>query len=237
MQVSNADRAALAAGLCEYEAKALLSRHGLPVSEEQLARSADEATAIAARFGAAIALKIQSRQIPHKTEVGGVVLGLRDPDAIGKAYEALIERAGRAAPDAAIDGVLVQKMQAVGRELAIGVVQDPDFGPMMMVGMGGIHIEVMRDVAIEPLPVRRPDAERMLRSLRAWPLLEGVRGEAAADIEAVMALMESLSMMVEGAAGAVREIDLNPVFVYPRGKGAVIIDALVVGAKNAGAGH
>jgi acyl-CoA synthetase (NDP forming) len=149
----------------------------------------------------------------------------------------LIERAGRAAPDAAIDGVLVQKMQAVGRELAIGVVQDPDFGPMMMVGMGGIHIEVMRDVAIEPLPVRRPDAERMLRSLRAWPLLEGVRGEAAADIEAVMALMESLSMMVEGAAGAVREIYLNPVFVYPRGKGAVIIDALVVGAKNAGAGH
>ncbi|MDB5582428.1 MAG: CoA-binding domain protein [Bradyrhizobium sp.] len=227
------DRCLLAGGLCEYDAKALLGRHGIAISEERLVQSADEAVAVAKAFGQPVALKIQSRHIPHKTEIGGIILGLSDPDQVHAAYGTLLERAGTAVPDAAINGVLVQKMQAPGRELAIGIVEDPAFGPMMMVGMGGIYIEVMKDVALEPLPVRREQALAMLQRLRAWPLLQGARGKPPADVEAVATMMEQLSRMVEGAGGACREIDLNPVFVYDEGDGAVVVDAIVVGRDEA----
>lgn len=227
-----ADVVSMSCGLCEYEAKALLKRYGLPVGEEALARSQDDAVAIAAGYGSAVALKIQSRQIPHKTEVGGVTLGLKTADEVRDAYVTLLERAKRLAPHATVDGVLVQKMQPVGRELAIGIVQDADFGPMMMVGMGGIHIEVLKDIIVEPLPVRRDGALAMLRRLRAWPLLEGVRGQAGADVEAVAHAMEALSRLVEASPGGAREIDLNPVFVYDAGQGAKIVDALIIGAAE-----
>ncbi|MBK5265553.1 MAG: acetate--CoA ligase family protein [Alphaproteobacteria bacterium] len=223
------DVTALAGGLCEYEAKALLKRYGLPVGDEALAKTADEAAQIAAGFAAPVALKIQSRQIQHKTEIGGVLLGLNDAAEIKAGFDTVMARAGQHAPDATVDGVLVQKMAPMGRELAVGIVHDADFGPMMMVGLGGIFIEVLKDVVIEPLPVRRDTALSMLRRLRAWPILEGTRGKPAADIEAVAMLMEKLSRMVEGAGDACREIDLNPVFVYDEGKGAIIVDSMIVG--------
>lgn len=223
------DIAALAAGMCEYEAKALLKRYGLPVGEESLARSADDAVGIAAGFASPVALKIQSRQVQHKTEIGGVLLGVQGDTDVRAGFSALMDRAREHAPGAAVDGVLVQKMAPMGRELAVGIVHDADFGPMMMVGLGGIFIEVLKDVVIEPLPVRRETALAMLTRLRAWPILEGTRGKAAADIDAVAELMEKLSLLVEGAGGACREIDLNPIFVYDAGEGAAIVDAMIVG--------
>lgn len=224
--------AALADGLVEYEAKALLARHGQPGGNEVLARSAAEAVAAAREIGAPVALKIQSAAIQHKTEVGGVALGLEGEDAVRGAYEKMMATVGEKRPDAAIDGILVQKMLKPGTEFALGIVRDPDFGPLMMVGLGGVFIEILKDVTVEPLPVSRDKAMAMLRRLKAWPILDGARGRAPLDVEALAGAMEQLSRLVEGSGDAVREIDLNPVFVYPRGEGIAIADALVVGRNE-----
>jgi acyl-CoA synthetase (NDP forming) len=132
-----------------------------------------------------------------------------------------------------VHGVLVQEMLPIGRELALGIVRDVNFGPILMVAMGGIFLEVQRDVVFEPLPVRRSTAHAMLRRLRGWPVLRGFRGAEGADLDALADLMERLSVLVETSGDVVREIDLNPVFVYDSGKGLVVVDALVVGSKSA----
>jgi len=216
--------------LCEYEAKALLREHGIISPAERLAMSADEAVAIAAGYGGAVALKIQSPQIPHKTEVGGVVLNLGSEAEIRAAYDELVERACRLAPAATIHGVLVQKMTPKGLEMALGIVRDPDFGPMMMVGLGGVHIEVLNDVVFELLPVRHNTALAMLKRLRGAALLDGVRGEPARDIEALATLMTKLSLLIERSGELIAEVDLNPVFVHA--KGLDIVDAMIVGTDN-----
>jgi acyl-CoA synthetase (NDP forming) len=237
LAVPQEDRALLAGGLCEYQAKALFARYGIPITEERLVQSADDVVAAMSRMSGKVALKIQSRQIPHKTEMGGVILGLQGESEARAAYGALRERARVEAPAAVIEGILVQRMLAAGHELALGVVQDADFGPVMVVGMGGIYIEILKDVVIEPLPIRRERALSMLRRLRAWPLLSGARGKAAADIDAVADVMERLSLLVEGSGDACREIDLNPVFVYDEGHGVVVVDALVVGRDESAVSH
>ncbi|MFB0874484.1 MULTISPECIES: acetate--CoA ligase family protein [unclassified Sphingobium] len=224
-----ADVAALAGGLSEYKAKALLARQGLPGGDDVLARSADEAVEAAKAIAAPVALKIQSDAIQHKTEVGGVALGLEGEAAVRASFEQMIASVTAKRPDAVLDGILVQKMLKPGTEFALGIVRDPDFGPMMMAGLGGVYIEVLKDVTIEPLPVRRDTALAMLRRLQAWPVLDGARGRAPLDVDALTHAMEQLSLLVEGSGDAVREIDLNPVFVYPRGEGIAIADALVVG--------
>lgn len=219
----------LVEGVCEYAAKDVLRRHGLPVPDGTLATSADEAVAAARTVGYPVALKIQSSRIPHKTEIGGVILGSADEVAVRAAFDTLMERGLRAAPTFAIAGVLVQAMLAPAREIALGIVRDRDFGPMMMVGLGGIHVEVLKDVTLEPLPVSRDTARRMLRRLRGWPILAGVRGEAPADIEGVAGTMEKLSDFVLAHGAGIDEIDLNPVFVYRQGEGVAIVDAVVSG--------
>src|ERR1700688_444370 len=166
LSVSHRDRALFAGGLCEHEAKALFARYGIPITQERLVRSADLAVEAMATVSAPVALKIQSRQIPHKTEMQGVILGLQGESAVRAAYAALLDRARIATPTARIDGVLVQKMLSPGHELALGVVQDPDFGSMMIVGMGGIYMEIFNDIVIEPLPIRHERALTMLRRLR-----------------------------------------------------------------------
>lgn len=223
------DIEALAGGLSEYKAKILLARHGLPGGSDILARSADDAVAAARAIATPVALKVQSNAIQHKTEIGGVALGLDGDDAVRAAYEQMMAAVAAKRPDAAVDGVLVQPMLEPGTEFALGIVRDPDFGPMMMAGLGGVYIEVLKDVTIEPLPVRRDTALAMLRRLQAWPVLDGARGRARLDVTALTSAMEQLSLLVEGSGDAVREIDLNPVFVYSEGKGIAIADALVIG--------
>ena len=215
--------------LCEYEAKALLRDNGFVTPKEQLAKTAEEAVAIAKGLGGKVALKIQSRQIQHKTEVDGVVLGLQSDDSVRTAFNDLLTRGKKAVPDADIHGVLVAEMARPGLEMAIGVVRDADFGPMMMVGLGGIHIEVLKDVAWELLPVRKTTALDMLKRLRGYALLEGVRGQPRRDIEALAELMEKLSRLVEQSGELIAEIDLNPVFLHAEGEGLDIVDAMMVG--------
>jgi succinyl-CoA synthetase beta subunit len=213
--------------LTEVASKKLLARYGVPLPPEALATSEDEAIAAASRIGSAVALKAQSPDILHKTEAGAVMLGLSG-DAVREGYCTVLARAKAAYPNAKIDGVLVQAMAKRGREMILGVTRDPDFGPMLMVGLGGIHVEVLKDVAFAPVPLGAEDALDLIGQLKGAALLDAVRGEPAADRDALTRLMVALSRFAADHADAIAEIDLNPVIVHAAGEGLTIVDALIV---------
>jgi succinyl-CoA synthetase beta subunit len=223
-------RALAAAGpvLTEVEAKALLTRYGVPRPPEVLATSADEAVAAAALIGGPVALKVQSPEITHKTEAGAVDLGIAGDAAVRSAHDRVLANARAAYPDAAIQGVLVQAMAPRGRDIIVGVTRDPTFGLMLMVGLGGIYVEVLRDVAFAPIPIGPSEALRLLGELRGAALLGGVRGEPAADRTALAELIAALSHFAADHAELIEEIDLNPVIVHPQGEGVTVVDALIV---------
>jgi acetate---CoA ligase (ADP-forming) len=223
-------RAFAAAGpvLTELASKKLLARYGVSLPPEALATSESEALAAASRIGGAVALKVQSPDILHKTEAGAVMLSLSGEAALRDGYHTVLARAKAAYPNAKIDGVLVQAMARRGREMILGVTRDPDFGPMLMVGLGGIHVEVLRDVAFAPVPLGMDDALDLIGQLKGVALLDAVRGEPAADRDALARLMVALSRFAADHADAVAEIDLNPVVVHAAGEGLTIVDALIV---------
>jgi acyl-CoA synthetase (NDP forming) len=212
----------------EANAKAALARAGLPVLKETVAKSLDEARAAARETGFPLVLKIVSPDIAHKTEVGGVVIGVKDDAQLAREYDALLSRVAAHAPKARIDGVLVAQMAQGGTELILGSKNDPVFGPVVMVGLGGIYAEVMNDVALETAPVDEAQALAMLRSLKTFPLLDGARGRQKADVEAAAAAIAALSRFAAAHADSVAEIDVNPLLVQDAGKGAYALDALLV---------
>lgn len=214
--------------LCEYEAKALLESYDVPRPQEALATNPTDAAATATRIGYPVALKIQSPDIPHKTEMGGVVLNLDSEDAVRKALAEILQRANKHHADAVIHGVLVQKMAPKGQEIILGITRDPEFGPQLMVGLGGIHVEVLRDVAFSPVPLDEDEANRLLAGLKGAKLLEGVRGAPASDTGALVRLMVSLGRFAADHVDDIEEIDLNPVLVHPVGQGLTVVDALIV---------
>jgi acyl-CoA synthetase (NDP forming) len=226
-------RALAAAGpvLTEAEAKALLTRYGVERPAEALVTSADEAAAAAARIGGPVALKVQSPDITHKTEAGALALGLSGEGAVREAYQRIIGNAARAQGDAAIHGVLVQEMAPRGQEMILGVTRDPTFGPMLMVGLGGIHVEVLRDIVFAPVPIGQEEALSLLGELQGAALLEGLRGAPPADRAALAKLMATLSRFAADHADLIEEIDLNPVIVHPQGQGLTVVDALIVKRK------
>jgi acyl-CoA synthetase (NDP forming) len=213
--------------LTEHRAKALLAPYGLPPSQEKLATSAEEAAAAADALGYPVALKIASPDLPHKTEADGVVLGLPNRQAVTAAYAQIIAAAKRYKPDAQIDGVLVQRMAPKGFELVIGMVNDPTFGPIMMVGFGGTTVELFGDVVHRPAPIDIEEAVTMLRSLRSARLLEGFRGAAPVDIAPVAKLIASLSQAAIAYRDSIAEMELNPVILHADGSGLTIADALI----------
>ena len=217
--------------LIEAEAKALLARYGVPRPPEALVASADEAVATAARIGRSVALKVQSPDITHKTEAGALALGITGDAAVRQAYQQVLVSAERAHPGAAIRGVLVQAMAVPGREIILGVTRDPDFGPMLMVGLGGIHVEVLRDVVFAPVPIGHDEALSLLGELKGATLLDGVRGALPADHAALAELIAILSRFAADHADLIEEIDLNPVIVHERGEGLTVVDALIVKRK------
>jgi acyl-CoA synthetase (NDP forming) len=222
---------ALAAGapvLTEVEAKALLARYGVPRPRETLATSAGEAADAAARIGGPVALKVQSPDITHKTEAGGIALGILGETAVGEAYERVLGSAKRAYPEAVTDGVLVQAMAPPGREFILGITRDAGFGPMLMVGLGGIHVEVLRDIAFAPVPIGEEQALALLDQLKGAALLGEIRGAPPADRAALAALIANLSRFAADHAELIEEIDLNPVIVHPQGQGLTVVDALIV---------
>lgn len=213
----------------EHAAKAALAAAGVPVLPEAVADSADAAVARAAELGFPVVLKILSAHIPHKTEAGGVALNLRDAAAVREAHARILANAARYAPEARIDGILVAPMATGGvGELIMGVSRDPVFGPVVMVGTGGIHAEILRDTAVQTAPVTLPEAEAMIRGLRLFPVLDGARGQPKGDIAAAAQALVRLSEFACRHAGDVAEIDLNPVLVRPAGQGVAALDALIV---------
>lgn len=214
--------------LSEAEGKALLREAGLPVPPARLATSADRAVEALAALGAPVAMKIASADIAHKSDVGGVALDIREPAEAAVAWERIVAAAREAMPRAAIDGVLVEPMAlAGGLELLVCVARDPSFGYILTLGLGGLHVELLRDVARAMLPVDADMAAGMLARLRAAPILSGVRGREGHDVDALCALVESVSNFVAARGHGIEEVELNPVWVGPKGAGVRVLDAVV----------
>jgi acetate---CoA ligase (ADP-forming) len=219
--------------VCEWQARPVLATYGIGTNMAgELVGSVDAAVAVAQKFGGSVALKVQSPDLPHKTEAGAVALDLASPDAVRAAYERVLTGASRHAPKARVLGVLVQPMAPPGREVILGVKRDATFGPLLMVGLGGAQVEVFKDVVLAPLPLSDDDARDMLARLKGVPLLEAFRGQPAADVEALVELMVRLGQLAADHADTIAEVDLNPVLVHERGKGVSVVDALIVKRAN-----
>jgi acetate---CoA ligase (ADP-forming) len=217
--------------LIEAETKALLARYGVARPAEALVTSAEEAAVAAAKIGAPVALKVQSPDITHKTEAGAVALNVVGDASVRDAYQHVVAAAKTAHPEAAINGVLVQAMAPPGHEVILGITHDASFGAILMVGFGGIHVEVLRDVVFSPVPVGHDEALSLLGQLKGAALLDGVRGAPPADRAALAELIVTLSRFAADHAELIEEIDLNPVIVHPEGQGLTVVDALIVKRK------
>ena len=220
---------AAAAALSEHEAKALLAERGLCVPPGRLTESAAEAVAAAEQLGYPVALKIASPDVLHKSDVGGVRLGLRGPEAVAQAYQAVLAAARAAVPQARLGRVLVERMAAPGQEVIVGLIRDPLFGPVVMFGLGGVFVEVLRDVSFRVAPIDAAEARAMIDELRGAPILHGRRGQPPIDFDALVEVL----LAVAGPTGLalthpqpIAELDLNPVLVGP--DGATVVDARIV---------
>lgn len=212
----------------EAGGKAALAAAGMPVLQERVVNTTDEALAAAREIGFPVVLKIVSSDIAHKTEVGGVVVGVRTEAQLAQEYPALLTRVAQKAPQARIDGVLVAQMAQGGTELILGTKTDPVFGPIVIVGLGGIFAEVMKDVALQSAPVDEATAMAMLRSLKSFAMLDGARGQPKADVAAAAKAVAALSRFAAWHTSSVAEIDVNPLLVMDEGQGAYALDALLV---------
>lgn len=211
--------------LNEIESKQVLAEAGLPVVPARLARTQEEAVKLAQDIGFPVVLKVVSPDISHKTEVGGIRLGLGSPQEVAVAFDDIAASVRQYQPSAKIEGLSVQAMAPAGIEVIMGMTKDPQFGPLLMFGLGGILVEVLRDVAFRIVPLTPKDAQQMVREIKGYPILEGYRGQPQADMEALERLLLRLSQFVE-AHPEVEELDLNPVFAYP--DRAVAVDARIV---------
>ncbi len=218
----------------DEEARKVLSAYGIRVPRSLLASSAEEAAAAAEELGYPVAAKIASPDILHKTDIGGVRLDLGDTGDVRDAFDLLTYRAQRYMPQATLWGVVVQEMMPEGREILVGMSRDPQFGPLLAFGLGGIYVETLRDVAFRLAPVSRWEAEDMIQEIAGYPLLRGVRGEPPADIEEVVDCLLRVSQLVTEYDDIV-EMDINPLLVMEAGKGAVALDARMTLASPDGA--
>ena len=212
--------------LSEYEAKVLLSQFGIDVPEVALAKNADMAASMAEKLGYPVALKLQSPDISHKSDAGAVFLNLANAQSVTEHYAKVLANARAYAPEADVHGVLVQKMAAPGLEIIAGIVNDPDFGPMVMVGLGGIFVEILDDVAMAPAPFDGMTAYALLQKLKGFKIFSGVRGQQPKDVEALAHFLVQLSQIAWLTRDSLQELDVNPIFVHDKGKGITIVDAL-----------
>jgi acetyltransferase len=210
--------------LGEREAREVIAAYGFRLPKNLVARTVEEAVETARAIGFPVALKIVSPDILHKTDVGGVRLGLADADAVARGFAAIDTSVRRFFPSAVIQGIAVQEMIPAGKEVILGMTRDPQFGPLLMFGLGGIYVEVLKDVAFRLAPVGPDEAEQMVREIRSFPLLAGVRGERPSDMDAMVESLGRLSQLSLDFPEIV-ELDINPLLVQPEGEGAVAIDA------------
>ncbi|MBW8640693.1 acetate--CoA ligase family protein [Hoeflea sp. WL0058] len=214
--------------MSEVTAKVILTEAGLSFPAERLASTPDEAVKAAEQIGYPVVLKICSPDIAHKTEISGVAVNLRDAQTVRDNAEAILARAAEMRPNARVEGLIVAPMLGDGVETIVGVAQDSVLGPVVMFGLGGIFVEVLKDVTFRAAPFGLEEARRMIREIKGFPLLEGVRGAGRSDIEALAQLLSDLSRFAYAHRDQIDSIDLNPVRVMPEGQGAVALDALIV---------
>jgi acyl-CoA synthetase (NDP forming) len=214
--------------LSEWDAKQVLAAYDIRTPREELVDSADDAVRAADAIGYPVVLKGCGAQLAHKSELGLVKVGLQSPDAVRSAYAAIV------ATDAPMDGVLVAEMVTGGVETVVGIAYDELFGPVVMAGLGGVFVEVFKDVAFRVPPFDADEARRMLDELQGLPLLEGARGRPRADVDALVDVICTVQRMALDLADSVRELDINPLVVLPEGQGAVALDALVVPHRSRG---
>lgn len=217
--------------LSEHESKQELKVYGVPVPDEVIVTSKEEAAQFAKNHPDPLVMKVESADILHKSDVGGVKLNVCGPEAAEKAYEEIMESVTAKRPDAHINGILTVPMLDAGVEIIIGVNNDPQFGPMIMVGMGGVFVEVFKDVALYPAPLKEEEALEMLKSLKSFKLLNGYRGTEKCDIKALCQTIVAISNYAQANKDVLKELDINPLFVYPEGKGVGVADALIVKRK------
>lgn len=210
----------------EHEAKRILREYGIESTREDLAMSKAQARAIALRIGYPVALKVQSPDIPHKTEAGGLRLGLESDAELERAYEEILLNVAAYQPGARLEGVLVQEMVCDAVEVILGVVNKPQFGPAIMFGLGGIYAEVLGDVCFRFPPITHDVAHDMLQAVRGYPILAGARGKPLADLVALADTIVKLSVLAIDLKDVVAELDINPLFVFHSG-GVKAGDALI----------
>jgi len=211
--------------LTEIESKELLRQVGISVIDTRLAASREEAISISRQLGFPVVLKIASPDIVHKSDAGGVKLGLKTSKQVGKAYDDILAAIGQKYSEAKIQGVSVQKMARPGVEVIMGMSKDAQFGPVLMFGLGGILVEILKDVSFRIVPLTKRDARAMIREIKGYPLLEGYRGQEPVDVANLEELILKVSSFAEQHP-EVKELDLNPVFAYSNG--AVAADARIV---------
>ncbi len=210
--------------LGEEDARQVISSYGFKLPRSILAASEAEAVKAAGEIGYPVVVKISSPDILHKSDIGGVVVGVKNAEEVQRCFGAITQRARRHIPDADIKGVLVQQMVAGGKEVILGMSRDPQFGPLLMFGLGGIYTEALKDVTFRLAPVGLAEAEEMIQEIRAYPLLQGVRGEKPADVAAIADNIVRLSQLVMDFP-EIMEMDINPLLVFPKDGGAIALDA------------
>ncbi len=212
--------------LGEYDGAELLKCYGFDLPPMEIAQSASDAVKIADRIGYPVVMKIASPQILHKSDAGGVALNLKNPEAVEKSFADIMKNAAAYDPDAQIDGVLVQKMAPPGQEVILGVSKDPGFGHLLMFGLGGIYVELFKNVTFRLAPIGRNNARRMITGIKGFEILTGFRGKPEADLEKLEKLLVSLSRMVMDNP-QIKELDINPLLVHEKGRGATVADIII----------
>ncbi len=211
--------------LLEHEAKALCAEYGIPVTKVELAQNEHEASKLAKKIGFPVVLKIVSPDIIHKSDVGGVVIDVRSEKEVQLTYSQVMANIKKNVPDASVIGILIQEMAPQSTEVIIGAIKDPQFGPTLMFGLGGIFVEILEDVTFRIAPITEDEAHEMITEVKAYPILKGYRNTPPADTSALVEILMNTSRLVTEHQ-EIREIDLNPIMVYE--KGAKVVDARVI---------
>jgi acyl-CoA synthetase (NDP forming) len=217
--------------LSEFDSRQELSQFGIPFPNQMKIKTAEELNRAAERLEFPLVMKINSSEILHKSDVGGVKVNIKNFEEAKLAKESIYSNVGEKAKGMSHDGILVQEMAPQGLEMIVGISSDSQFGPMLLVGMGGIFVEVFKDVAMYPVPINKKEAVEMLKALKSYKLLTGYRGSEAGDLDALTDLMINVSQYAHENRNNLKELDLNPVFVYPEGKGVCAVDSLIVKYK------
>jgi acetate---CoA ligase (ADP-forming) subunit beta len=211
--------------LLETEAKTICMEYDIPVTKFELAKNETDAVKYAEKIGFPIVLKIVSPDIIHKSDVGGVIVGVKNATEVKDAYRKIMGTVKKHDPKARIEGMLVQEMAPSGTEVIVGSIKDPQFGPALMFGLGGIFVEVLKDVTFRIAPITEDEAEEMINEVKAYPLLKGYRNTPPADIKAIIKILMSTSRLIMDHLD-IKELDLNPIMVYE--KGAKTVDARII---------